>query len=79
MTRWHHLHRKLRRTPAPVAVAVGFVLLVASAFLLASLLPPMRDPDAECRKQCEPRHGRLVDDKNYPPSKGRYRQICVCT
>ncbi len=73
------LHRKLVGIPAPLAVAAGFALIIAASFLIAAVLPPPRDVQAECRTQCEPRLFRLVTDKNYPMSaKGTYRQICEC-
>lgn len=72
--------KALQRLPAAWAVILGFTTFVGAATLLAQFLPPVRDPVAECAKQCEPRAGRLVNDMNYPMSaKGQYRQVCVCT
>ena len=69
----------LSRLPVPVTVALGFSLFVAVPLLLAPLLPPPRDAQTECTKQCAPRQGQLIADKSYPMSaKGTYRQVCEC-
>jgi hypothetical protein len=79
MVRRGAIQRVLARIPAGWAVALGFCAFVGGSLLVARMLPPVRDPVAECAKECAPRHGRLVNDMNYPMSKGKYAQVCKCT
>ena len=73
------LRNQLAKLPAPAAAALGFVVFIGAALLLVPFLPPARDMNAECTKQCAPRYGKVVPDKNYPMSaKGTYRQVCEC-
>lgn len=72
------LQGKLLRIPAPWAAAGGFVAIIAAALLVAALMPPPRDVQAECKMQCAPQRSHIVDDKDYPMSKGTYRQVCKC-
>jgi hypothetical protein len=74
-----YLKSKLSRLPAPAAAALGFAAFIGTALLLVPFMPPPRDIRAECAKQCAPRYGKVVADKNYPMSaKGTYRQVCEC-
>jgi hypothetical protein len=73
------LKGKFSRLPAPAAAALGFAAFICTALLLVPFMPPPRDIKAECAKQCAPRYGKVVADKNYPMSaKGTYRQVCEC-
>lgn len=74
-SRWRRL---ASRIPRPVAYALAIALVPASGFLLAPLFGPAPDLHAECRKQCEPRWSRVVPDKDYPMSRGKYREVCQC-
>ena len=61
-------------------VLIVFGSFIGGAYLLGYFLPAPRDATQECRQQCIPRAGNLVDDKNYPMSaKGMYRKICECS
>ncbi len=74
------VQKLLSRIPAGWVVAVVLGAFIGAALLLAQVLPPWRNPVAECAKQCESRHGRLINDMSYPMSaKGQYRQVCSCT
>jgi hypothetical protein len=49
------------------------------SLLIAAISPPARDERTDCIRQCAPRRGELIADKNYPMSaKGSYRQVCQC-
>ena len=75
------VRKHFAKLPAPVALVLGFSMVMLFMALIARALPPARDLHAECKKQCHPRFSRVVTDKSRPMSaKGESMQpkICEC-
>lgn len=69
----------LRRIPPGIAAVLAFALFIGGMLALVPFLPPLRDAHSECRKQCAPRSGKIVPDRDYPMSaRGTYREKCEC-
>jgi hypothetical protein len=75
------VRQQLAKLPLSAALILGFTVVMSIMVLIAKALPPPKDLNEECKKQCNPRFSRVVPDKSFPMSpkgESNHPKVCEC-